>query len=407
MEEKSFKKKINRFRRRMRIETAVHAGSIGIAMGLFVMAVVLAIGRIFVKELWLNEAVTAGIVTVILTTVLSLIFLKPGKQQVLSRIDSLGLQERIITMEELKQEKTVLAEMQRRDAREHLEKLTMGSLKIKLYLLPLLFSAGLAVLVALLVFLPLPERSPEEEAEKNAQEAVMVDELIGVLTEIIEDAKLNDSHKSGLREIVEALAVSFTLEDSTLTRTAKIATASRRLDLYEAGEQDTVTLLKQQADTSEGAKNEWVNARTEQVQLSRTIKDMKDLMGTLMDVLNLVEGSFWTPEAPSGSTYSEEEELSMEEEPMPEDMPMEGEEPPEGEEGAEETEPGENGEASDETEGNGSPFGNELIYDPELGEISYGIVYDEYYQAILKALTEQEYSEEIRKMIEDYANSLE
>lgn len=407
MEEKSFKKKINRFRRRMRIETAVHAGSIGIAMGLFVMTVILAIGRIFMKELWLNEAVTAGSVTVILTTVLSLILLKPGKRQVLSRIDSLGLQERIITMEELKQEKTVLAEVQRRDAREHLEKLTMGSLKIKLYLLPLLVSAGLAVLVALLVFLPLPERPSEEGTEKNAQEAVMVDELIGVLTEIIEDAKLNDSHKSGLREIVEALAVSFTPEDSTLTRTAKIATASRRLDLYEAGEQDTVTLLKQQADTSEGAKNEWVTARTEQVQLSRTIKDMKDLMGTLMDVLNLVEGSFWTPEAPSGSTSSEEEELSMEEEPMPEDMPMEGEEPPEGEEGAEETEPGENGEASDETEGNGSPFGNELIYDPELGEISYGIVYDEYYQAILKALTEQEYSEEIREMIEDYANSLE
>ena len=51
--------------------------------------------------------------------------------------------------------------------------------------------------------------------------------------------------------------------------------------------------------------------------------------------------------------------------------------------------------------------GTELIYDPEQGEVGYGSVYEEYYQEILKALTEHEFSEEIREMIEDYANSLE
>ena len=75
--------------------------------------------------------------------------------------------------------------------------------------------------------------------------------------------------------------------------------------------------------------------------------------------------------------------------------------PPEGEES------GEDGEPQEGMEGGAADIRNELIYDPEQGEVSYGIVFDEYYQAIIKALTEQEYSEEIRKMIEDYANSLE
>ena len=51
--------------------------------------------------------------------------------------------------------------------------------------------------------------------------------------------------------------------------------------------------------------------------------------------------------------------------------------------------------------------GTELIYDPEQGEVGYGTVYEEYYQAILKTLTEQEFSEEVREMIEDYATTLE
>ena len=127
-------------------------------------------------------------------------------------------------------------------------------------------------------------------------------------------------------------------------------------------------------------------------------------MGTSIEVLNMVEGTFWTPGGPGSGTSYDVEELPPEEQP-------EGEEPPEGEQGElppEGMEPGENGEPQEGMEGewNGG-IGSELIFDPEQGEVSYGVVYEEYYQAILKALTEQEYSEDIRKFIEDYANSLE
>ncbi len=407
MEEKKYEKKIRRFRRRMLIEATIQAGSVGLALGLAGAAAVLLSGRIFLNTIcWMGAATTAALLFA-LTLLICLFVIRPKKKEVLARIDNLGLQERVITMEELKQVETVMAQAQRRDTRTHLDNLKVSSLKIKPVLTPLFFSIGFAMAIALLVLWPLPEQPTDELAEKAAMEIEYVDELIAVLTEIVNSAQITDDHKSGLREIIEALTVSFTPEDSTLTRTAKIATASRRLDLYEAGEQERVTILKQQADTSEGAQNEVKKARTEQIRLSQTIQDMKKLMGTLIDVLNMVEGSVWAPEVPSGSNYSEEDEFSMEEEPEAEDEPTEGEDPPEGEEPQEGMEPGQDGDASEDTEGNGSAFGNELIYDPEKGEVSYGVVFEEYYQEILKALTEQEYSEEIRKMIEDYANSLE
>lgn len=405
MEDKEYEKKIRRFRRRVCIEAFWHAGSIGFAAGLSVMAVILLTGRLWMKELWLAEAGITGAVLFALVMIVCMLLFYPKRKAVLARIDGLGLQERMITMEELKQAETVIAKVQRWDAKTSMGKLKTGDLKLKRYPVPFFFCIGMGLLTALLILVPLPEKPVDEQAEKNVQELQMVDELITVLHAMIERAEITDSHKEGLKEIVEALAVSFTPEDSTLTRTAKIATASRRLDIYEATEQDEVNILKQMADTSEGARQEVRNARTEQIRLSHTVQDMKNKMGTLMDVLNMVEGSVWSPEMPSPSTYSEEE-FPPEELEETEEFP-EGEDVPEGEEMPEGTEPGEEGEPEDGMEGNPGTIANELIYDPERGEVSYGIVYEEYYQAILKALTEQEYSEDIRKMIEDYANSLE
>lgn len=405
MGDRGYIKKLRGFRRRIGTEAFFKACSIAAAVGLFAMAVILVVGRIWMKELWLAEAAVTGVLLFAFVAIVCFWVFKPGKKDVLARIDSLGLQERMITMDELEQTDTVIAKIQRQDAKTQMDKLKTANLKLKLNPFPFLGCIIIGVLVVLLILLPLPETPVDAQEEKNLLELQMVDELITVLNELVDGAKITDSHKDGLKEIVEALKISFTPEDSTLTRTAKIATASRRLDIYEATEQNEVNILKQQADTSDGARQEVRNARTEQIRLSQTVQDMKKLMGTLMDVLNMVEGSFWAPEVPAGGTYSEEE-LSEEELDEAEEPP-EGEEPTEGEEPAEGMEPGEDGETEDGAEGSAGSIATELIYDPERGEVSYGIVFDEYYQAILKALTEQEYSEDVRKMIEDYANSLE
>ena len=405
MEDNEYKKKICRFRRRMKTEAGIRAGSLGMAVGLAVMAAVLLYGRLRYERVLLAEAGIAALAVAAAVALLAyFVWLRPKNKEVLARIDSLGLQERMITMEELKLEETVIAKAQRQDAKEHLKKLGLEKLKLKMYIKPLLCSVLLAAVVLVLGMVPFKEKEEDPLAVQNAKEMAIIDDLITALTETVEQSAVQETYKAELKEIIEALSVSFTAEDSTLTRTAKIATASKRLDMYVAEQQDRLTLQKQQLDGSEEMKLQVMEATEEQFRLSRTVENMKTLMGTSIEVLNMVEGTFWSPEEPDSEASSDEEQQGEEppegEEQPPEEMEPGEEQPPEG------MEPGEDGEFQEGMEGE-MLAGTETIFDPEMGEVSYGTVYEEYYQAILKALTEQEYSEEIREIIEDYANSLE
>jgi hypothetical protein len=163
---------------------------------------------------------------------------------------------------------------------------------------------------------------------------------------------------------------------------------------------------KQQSDDSSEAKEEIKTMEAEQKQLSALVKSMKDIMGTSIDVLNKVEGTFWTPGGPTSENPSGEEQTPPEENQEENGEPQEGEETGEGEEPQEGMEPGE-GEPQEGMEGNMNGAGGQTIFDPELGEVGYGSVYEQYYQEILKALTELEFSGEIRDFIENYSNSLE
>ena len=406
MKEYNYKKKIRKFRCRILLEAGLRAGTIGVSAGLAVMAAVLIYGRLRYQTIMLSEAAVAAVIAGLLIALLSyFIRFRPKNKEVLARIDSLGLQERIITMEELKQVDTLIAKKQRQDAKAQLEKQKISALEIRFYIWPVVCSVFLAIIVCAMIFVPFPAKEEDPLAVQNAKEMAIVDELITALTEMIAKSDVMENVKSDLQEIIDALAINFTPEDSTLTRTAKIATASKRLDMYEGEKQNELTLLKQQLDGSEEMKYQVTEATEEQFKLSHVIKKMKDLMGTSIEVLNLVEGTFWAPGGPSSGTSYDVEELPTEEpqegENPEEQEPGEGEQPPEG------MEPGENGEPQEGMEGEFAGMGSETIFDPEQGEVSYGTVYEEYYQAILKALTESEYSEEIREMIEDYANSLE
>lgn len=410
--EENYRKKIRRFQRRLNLEAWLRAGTVGVLVGSIGMVLCLLYGRMVLHRIVFTESVMAALGILLVATAATYIMLLPKKKELLARIDALGLKERMITMEELQGEETVIAKKQREDAIQHLEQLDTGQMKPRLYSKPWIGIAVAAVLITVLLLVPVPKNEKEEQTAQNALEVELMDEMIVALSALIKEAKLTEVHKEGLQEIVDALAVSLTPEDSTLTRTAKITMSSKRLDLYEAAEQDKVTMLKQQADNSETAKAEVKSARTEQIRLAQVVQDMKNIMGISIDILNQVEGTFWTPGAPLPGASQEKEETEGEEFPEEEDMmeweelpegeePMEGEEPPSGEE------LGEHGEQQDSMDGAVSMTGTELIYDPEQGEIGYGMVFEEYYQAILKALTEKEISEEVREMIEDYATTLE
>ncbi len=375
-ENREYKKKLRQFWCRLKVEAGLRAVSLGLVAGLFCATVVLLYGRVTQQKVLLIETGAVGAVFCVGTALLVYIIrFRPRKKEVLARIDALGLQERIITMEELKKDETVIAKRQRQDAKEHLAGLDIGSLSVKVYIKPLLWVLGLSIVIVLLVLLPFPKPEADELAEQNALELQLVDELITALRGIIEDSEVTAADKAKLNEIVDALAMSFTEDDTTLSRTAKIATASKRLDMLAAA--------------------------AESKEMEATVKLMKDLMGTSIDVLNKVEGTFWTPGGPSSGTSYDVEPLPFEEPETEGEQTGEGEEPPEG------MEPGEGGEPQEGENGEMNGAGTAEIFDPEQGVVGYGTVYEEYYREILKALTETELSEEIRELIEDYANSLE
>ena len=381
-ENREYKKKLRQFWCRLKVEAGLRSVSLGLVAGLFCATVVLLYGRVTQQKVLLIEAGAVGAVFCVGTALLVYIIrFRPRKKEVLARIDALGLQERIITMEELKKEETVIAKRQRQDAKEHLAGLDIGNLSVKVYIKPLLWALGLSIVIVLLVLLPFPKPEADEQAEQNALELQLVDELITALRGIIEDSEVTAADKAKLNEIVDALAMSFTEDDTTLSRTAKIATASKRLDMLAAA--------------------------AESKEMEATVKLMKDLMGTSIDVLNKVEGTFWTPGGPSSGTSYDVEPLPFEEQETEGEENQEGEQPGEGEEPPEGMEPGEGGEPQEGENGEMNGAGTAEIFDPEQGVVGYGTVYEEYYREILKALTETELSEEIRELIEDYANSLE
>ena len=407
MEEKEFRNQIRRFCRRLNIEAVIRAGSIGLVSGLVVLVAVLLYGRLGYRSILLAEAVTAAFVLFFIAALFFyLVRLRPKKKEVLARVDALGLQERMITMEELKAENTVIAVKQRQDAKAHLEQLDTACMEIKVYIRPLLRCVALTIVAAILVLVPFPKEEVDPLAEQNAQEMQILDDMILVLKNMVSQVDISEKHKADLNEILDALAMSFSPQDSTLTRTAKIATASKRLDMYESAEKADITMKKQMSDDSSEAKAEIKAMEAEQRQLSSLIKKMKDVMGTSIDVLNKVEGTFWTPGGPTSESTPAEEQTPPEENPEEGEEPPEGEEPGDGEEPPEGMEPGD-GEPQEGMEGNMNGTGGQTIFDPELGEVGYGSVYEQYYQEILKALTEQEFSGEIREFIENYSNSLE
>ena len=391
--EKQYKRKLQYVRRKLRLEALIRAGSTGLAVGLTAAVMVLCYGRFCQGELMARDALALAAGLFLAATVLIyVILLRPGKKEVLAEADALGLQERMITMEELSGREDLMARKQRQDARASLAAAELKGRGIRLYLIPFLWCFVMAVGIGLLVLVPFPEEEAEAVSDRTAENE-MVDELVAMLRTLIDISEVNKEQKENLHEVIDALALSFVPEDTTLSRTAKIAAASKRLDVLEAESESSLEILRKEEGTEE-KKEQLALAETEQKLLAQTIDAMQDIMGTSLEEINKLGGTFWAPEGPKSSSSNGE--------------PAEGEDLPEGMELPEDGEPvGEEAQGDMGDMENRMGSGTEQIYDPEQGEVSYGTVYDVYYAEMMKALTETEFPEELRKIIENYANTLE
>jgi len=97
----------------------------------------------------LRALISVGIIFVVLIITVPIvyaIFFKPKSEQVVRRIDALGLEERIVTMMEFEQDQSFMAVAQREDAKAALAKSSPKKMKIAAFMLiPIIVASALAV----------------------------------------------------------------------------------------------------------------------------------------------------------------------------------------------------------------------------------------------------------------------
>ena len=125
------KKLFDKYYSRLAREAMLKAFIIGFIAG-FAVNIVIAFVTLFFTDfkLWFVVALGAGIIVTAITALL-LYFkaFKPTTKKIASRIDSLGLEERLITMTELENDESYIAMRQREDAKAKLNEVNSKSIK--------------------------------------------------------------------------------------------------------------------------------------------------------------------------------------------------------------------------------------------------------------------------------------
>ena len=116
---------------KIQIEAIVNSILSGLIVGFFAgFAAALITWMTPVDGLWISVGVTAG-VTVISAVLFYLAKFRPTVMRSARRIDSVGLEERLITMVEYEKDTTPIANIQRQDAKKALDALNVAAITLR------------------------------------------------------------------------------------------------------------------------------------------------------------------------------------------------------------------------------------------------------------------------------------
>lgn len=210
-EKKYLAGQLDRWRRRIRLARLLDYGTLGMTAGgcaAIVCEAAALVYPFYEAHLAAGLCFAAGL----LTGVLYALCKKVGRMQAAGRLDSFGLQERMVTACWQLENEDLLSRLQREDAVRHYKKMYD---KIRIPLRPhkrRLLALLLAVLVtvgAALIPSPARERAElrQEIKEQAGEEKETLENLLEALTEIEQNA-LTEEQKERLRELTKALALS-------------------------------------------------------------------------------------------------------------------------------------------------------------------------------------------------------
>ena len=194
-----------------------------------------------------------------------------------SRVDGMGLDERVITMLEFADSDNVIAQMQRQDTAAILQGVTpkkMKFAKTKVFIILASFMAAIACAAILMMSFSTVKaeefkRQEEEKAAAADKEPVLSEEdqrikqMIEDLRKIIEEARIENSLRNKLNGMVDDLEESLKPTDTTEVKIAKISETAQKIhkilenDIpYQLQQHDTTKTLGEALDSDDITKIE-------------------------------------------------------------------------------------------------------------------------------------------------------
>ena len=186
-------KVFNRFKFKMFLNSIINSLIYGLINGFtisLVATIILYICKI--KNIGLTFAIF-GVVAILFSVFSYFKFFKVTQESIAKTLDDLGLDERVITMLEYKNEDNDIVTLQRTDALNKLSNVNPNEIKIKIQKTPIIVLCVLLLIFSGSLFLPKPSADTGNEPPEviiPSEEDTIIKELLEKLREIIDKAEI-------------------------------------------------------------------------------------------------------------------------------------------------------------------------------------------------------------------------
>lgn len=122
----------SKYYKKIKAEGLLKSFFLALTIALFVETLILlAFWFVGIKRYWLSAGISVGVFAALVPS-LYFLFFRPDTKAIAKRLDSLGLEERLLTMNELQNDESYIAMRQREDAKQALAKIDPKNVKIVL-----------------------------------------------------------------------------------------------------------------------------------------------------------------------------------------------------------------------------------------------------------------------------------
>jgi len=227
----SLQKLFSRFKQKLLFETALKSLLFAVMTSALTVFAVSLVYHIMLKETALMTTAIAGGGVFLLSFIIFFAVTYPTKKKVARRIDSAGLQERASTMLELKNDKSEIAALQRKDAADKIGSLSAENVKFNFRKKEFILCVVSVCLAAVMLCLPATLFAFNVGADTGTSENdEVLRELLDKLRQDVKDAELNEELKEELNDIIDKLEEKLKQADSELEQAAQIEQAKQEME---------------------------------------------------------------------------------------------------------------------------------------------------------------------------------